>query len=342
MPGRRGGSSIKALDPQEAAARTRNEHRVKGSVNQLFDGYLAHMESSGKRSVKEVARSLQTDARPHLGGLPAREITPAHIRDILYRLIRRDAPVQANRLRSHLRAAFQWGVYHDNNPRSVGAEVLFQLDRNPVDAVPKDASVESVGDRALSWEEIVQIWHDERLPLIHRLAVRLLLATGGQRPGEVTEARFDEFDVRARVWTLPPSRTKNKRYHLVPLTDLAIEIVETLHLFNSSLGPFLFPARGQPPRPQNKSTLPQAVHAYCQDTEIQAWTPKDLRRTVKTRMGELGIAKAVRDHIQNHALVDVSARHYDRYDYLPEKREALETWCKHLRSVTSQSTPLQG
>ncbi|MGQ0593793.1 MAG: phage integrase central domain-containing protein [Gammaproteobacteria bacterium] len=83
---------------------------------------------------------LQTDARPYLGSLPAREITPAHIRDVLYRLIRRDAPVQANRLRSHLRTAFQWGVYHDNNPAVSGAEALFQLHRNPVDAVPKDAS----------------------------------------------------------------------------------------------------------------------------------------------------------------------------------------------------------
>lgn len=323
----------KGLDPQEAAARTRREERIKGSVNQLLDGYLAQMASDGKRSVKEVARSLQNDARPLIGHLPARDITPAHIRDILFRLIQRGASVQANRLRSYLRTAFQWGVYHDNNPRSVGAEVLFQLDRNPVDAVPRDSAIESVGDRVLSWDEIAQIWNDERLPLIHRLAVRLMLATGGQRPGEVTEARFDEFDIRARVWTLPPERTKNKRYHLVPMTDLAAGMVDRLTEFNGSLGPFLFPARGQPPRPQNKSTLPHAVEMYCRQSEMLEWTPKDLRRTVKTRMGEIEISKAVRDRIQNHALTDVSSKHYDRYDYLPEKREALVTWCNHLSRI---------
>ncbi len=63
------------------------------------------------------------------------------------------------------------------------------------------------------------------------------------------------------------------------------------------------------------------------------WTPKDLRRTVKTRMGEIGVLKSVRDRIQNHALVDVSTKHYDRYDYLPEKREALEAWCDHLERI---------
>lgn len=52
-----------------------------------------------------------------------------------------------------LRAAFQRGVYHDNDPRRVGADFLFQLDRNPVDDVPKDMSVESVGDRDLGWDE---------------------------------------------------------------------------------------------------------------------------------------------------------------------------------------------
>ena len=325
----------KGLDPREAAAHTRREERIKGSVNQLLDGYLAQMASDGKRSVKEVGRSLQNDARPLIGTLPARDITPAHIRDILFRLIRRGASVQANRLRSYLRTAFQWGVYHDNNPRSVGAEVLFQIDRNPVDAVPKDSSVESVGERVHSWEEIARIWNDDRLPLLHRLAVQLILATGGQRPGEITEARFEEFDLGARVWTLPPERTKNKRYHLVPLTNLALGIVNSITVINGALGLFLFPARGQPPRPQNKSTLPHAVETYCRLSGMKEWTPKDLRRTVKTRMGEIGISKPIRDHIQNHALTDVSAKHYDRYDYLPEKRKALEAWCDHLSRAIS-------
>ena len=147
----------------------------------------------------------------------------------------------------------------------------------------------------------------------------------------MTEARFEEFDRETRLWTLPPERTKNKRYHLVPLTALALETLEKLTYINSSQRPYLFPARGEPPRPQNKSTLPQAILAYCRTSGMPPWTPKDLRRTVKTRMGELGIPKSIRDQIQNHALVDVSTKHYDRYDYLPEKREALETWGTRLK-----------
>jgi hypothetical protein len=51
-------------------------------------------------------------------------------------------------------------------------------------------------------------------------------------------------------------------------------------------------------------------------------------------MGALRISKDIRDRINNHASNDVSAKHYDRYDYLNEKREALETWCDWLRGLT--------
>ena len=60
-----------------------------------------------------------------------------------------------------------------------------------------------------------------------------------------------------------------------------------------------------------------------------------LRRTVKTRMGELGIAKDVRDRLQNHAAMNVSAKHYDRYDYMAEKRAAAERWCDFLEVTIS-------
>ena len=51
-------------------------------------------------------------------------------------------------------------------------------------------------------------------------------------------------------------------------------------------------------------------------------------------MGEIGIEKSIRDRIQNHALNDVSSKHYDRYDYLQEKKTALLVWEKYLIELT--------
>jgi hypothetical protein len=52
-------------------------------------------------------------------------------------------------------------------------------------------------------------------------------------------------------------------------------------------------------------------------------------------MGEIGIEKSMRDRIQNHALNDVSSTHYDRYDYLIEKRNAILKWEKSLIELES-------
>jgi len=79
----------------------------------------------------------------------------------------------------------------------------------------------------------------------------------------------------------------------------------------------------------------RSVQKLCADTYFDKFVPRDLRRTVKTRMGELGIAKDVRDRLQNHAAMDVSAKHYDRYDYMAEKRAAAERWCNFLAVTIS-------
>ncbi len=323
------------IDPQEVAASNKRKARLHGTVDLLFSGYLSYMLKIGRRSVSDVKRSLEKDALPYLTGMAARDVTAEHIRNILYTVIARGAERQANRLRSYLHSAFNWGIHHDNDPRSMGSPVLFGITFNPVSQVPKNPDAEHVGERNLSFDEITRIWHDPAIPLHHRLALRLILASGGQRPGEITGARLNEFDLENSLWMMPLERVKNKRHHLLPLPDLALAVIDDIQCLHGRSGEWLFPAHGDPTSlgAQNKSTLSSAVKPYCIQQGMEPWTPVDLRRTAKTRMGEIGIEKSVRDRIQNHALTDVSTRHYDRYDYLPEKREALKAWCEYLSSL---------
>ncbi|SMF96112.1 Integrase [Methylomagnum ishizawai] len=328
------------IDPQEEAQSKAQAARRLGTVRQMQEAYIAHLESKGTRSVGEIKRALDKDALPLIGDCPACDVAAEHIKQVLYRLISRDAEVGANRLRSYLHSLFTFGIQHDNDPRSVGATVLFGLNINPVDAVPRNAAAESVGERVLSWEEIRIVWNATTLHLPQRLAVRLLLATGGQRPGEVTRAHWSEFDLDARVWWLPAARAKNKHDHGIPLTPLALSVLEEIRQVYPCVE-YIFPARNSPEgkKPWSASTLPQGVQEFCRASGMEPWVPKDIRRTVKTRMGEVGIPKLYRDMVQNHIQNDVSTRHYDRYDYLPEKRAALEKWCARLEEEVKTSPP---
>jgi integrase len=178
----------------------------------------------------------------------------------------------------------------------------------------------------LTWAEVREVWETERLTWPARQAIRLLLISGC-RVNEVVQARWDEFDLEGKLWTLPAERSKTHRTLLTPLTPLAIELLGELRAVSGDT--FLFPARNVPTaqRPWGGTALGHAVAKSGYD-----WTARDLRRTWKTLAGGAGLSLDIRNRIQGHALQDVGSRHYDRHGYLEEKRAALMAWERELRA----------
>lgn len=316
---------------------TRAKATRAGTVNELFDEFIADMKTRDRRSVDEVKRSMLADVIPAIGDMQACDVQPRHIAEILHAVIKRGAPVQANRIRSYLRAMFQFAGHHDHDPRHLDRPVRFNVASNPVSVVPRQRDAERAGERVLTWDEIREIWNDDKLAAPWRLAIKLILVTGGQRPSEITQARWAEFDLQGKLWTLPGSRTKNRRDHLLPLTPMALEVLADIRQLNGDRGRFLFPAGGDPTasRPVAGTTISSALHRHLIREKRALWTPRDLRRTCKTLMGEIGIDKDTRDRLANHAAQDVSSVHYDRYSYLAEKSDALDRWCGKLRELVN-------
>ena len=69
----------------------------------------------------------------------------------------------------------------------------------------------------------------------------------------------------------------------------------------------------------------------------EPWTLHDLRRTVRTGLGKLGIAPHVAEAVLNH-LPPKLIRTYDRNKYESEKRVALDQWATHLKTIVAQAT----
>lgn len=327
------------VDPQAQRAQKQEEARRQGALAQLIQIYLAQLRSRGRRSADKVRCALAANVPPSLADMPARDVQPAHIRAILHPVIKRGARVQANRLRSYLHTLFRVGIQYDNDPENLEASVLFGIQQNLVTNVPRNAEVEVAQNRVLSWDEIRRVWNDENISLPYRLALRLILTTV-QRPGEVIGAAWAEFSLEQRLWNVPSVRTKNTRENLIPLSPLAMEqLTELQRLYPGSL--WLFPGHHNPTarKPLLVGTLSNVVQQYCEASGTEKWVLKDLRRTIKTLMGELGISKEIRDRLQNHALQDVSSRHYDRFDYLDEKAHALHQWSGRLAALEGREPP---
>lgn len=345
--------TLKAQELEEAAQQALEEERM-GSLKQLFDYYVEQMKADNKNSWKETQRALYKYALPELGAeAKAKDIKPQNIRRVLFNVIEQGALIQANRLRSYLSASFSYGIKHDLDSKNLNDKVMFNIETNPVRDVPKPQEHEAPGERDLSWDEIRTFWHDvaNRYSKKVEIALKLILATGGQRVKEVLSASPDDFNLETRLWEIP--NTKNKKTHVIHLNDLSISLVRDLiQEAKSNSSRYLFPLEdSDEEKPMPETSLSQAVSRFCFKEEVlseeqrkagikpsktevfKKFTPRDLRRTCKSRMGELGISKEIRDRIQNHALHDVSSKHYDRYDYLPQKRKALDKWGKHLQKI---------
>jgi integrase len=305
------------------------------TVGALLTGYVASMKASGKASWYNVDKALLTGkyaALDHLGkDRLARDVTAADISSFLEKTFKRGSRVTADRCRSYLSAAFNWAIKSTNDYTAENRQD-WGLKFNPVAMVKKDVKANKTRDRNLSNDEIKALWHglngtgyDSETVC----AVRMVLLCG-QRVLETLRMEGSEIDLKEKVWRIPAHKTKlKKRPHNVPLPDLAVPIVELLISVHGD--GYLFASPYDKSKHITAGAVQHAVARYCDNTGAEYFQPRDLRRTWKSRTGEIGIDRFTRDLIQQHAKdSDTGSKHYDFADYFPKMREAMNQWNQHL------------
>jgi integrase len=199
-------------------------------------------------------------------------------------------------------------------------------------------------DRVLTEAEIIRFWKaTDQLAEPFRALHKLLLLTG-QRLREVAGMRRAELSPDATLWTIPGSRTKNKRVHDVPLPSLARDILANVRQIAGKPG-YVFSTNGRTPVSgfsKTKLRLDELMLADGDDEEIPPWRVHDLRRSAATIMADsppkgLGIAPHVVEALLNHVSGHRSgvAGVYNLAQYGAEKQAALERWALHLQGLVS-------
>lgn len=285
------------------------------TVAALVEAYLADPERAALRSRAEIERRLRRNVVPTIGDVKLAELRRRDVRNVSDAMLRRGVKVEATRVFEDVRAMVRWAVQNE------------YLEANPLDGMAKPAEPTS-RNRVLTDDEIRALWHGLPKALAKSIQcqriIKLCLVTG-QRVGEVAGIVPAEIDLKAREWRLPGSRTKNGHAHVVPLSDLAIEIIKA--------------AEGAPP-------LAPAVVArtILRANEsgrfgIAPWSAHDLRRTALTEMARLGVAPIVLGHVANHrstTRAGVTLAVYSQYDYGKEKRVALDLWGERLAAIIGE------
>jgi len=198
--------------------------------------------------------------------------------------------------------------------------------------------------------EVRHLWNETGVDVMRKdsaITLKLILSTG-QRTLEVLHAKWDEFNLEAGGWVIPFERRKvrykaeHREPHVIPLCSLHVELLKELQGMTGR-ETYLFPKiRNNPDgteEPRSHHVLQQTAVRYCTpksgSVPCKRFSPRDLRRTMKTLSRKAGIDKELRDRLQGHTFQDVSSKNYDRYDYWPQKQQAMEQWCQYLETLVA-------
>jgi integrase len=308
---------------------------------ELADNFIElHCKKNLKESTfKEYVRQIENEIKPAFKNLAANEVTPQLIVQLIDTKARQ-APIAANRILSTVSKLFKWA----KNRQSI--------ETNPALGIEKPGK-EKQRDRVLSEREIKAFWEwtesDEFAVASNNLGdttkyiFQLVLLTG-QRPGEVCQISKHQIDFDAMVWTIPDKVHKSGRVHLVPLSDQVMAILDRVDEHNSrsvrrSERPeyFLSPRKDASVLP---TVLARKVHRRGDLLDIPHWTPHDLRRTAATNIsgrvldGDQKSKRFVVARVLGHTDKEVTGI-YDRYEYLEEKKAALQGWADLVTSFSS-------
>jgi integrase len=313
---------VKGKDPQDeklstrVAARRRREAPTFAALAQRFlDESAGRLRPNTLNAWRWILRS---EIAPSLGRLRPDQVRRADVREVIER-IASDRPTYANRVFELVRRVFSWAVEKD------------VLETSPCVGLKKPAP-EGKRDRVLSADELRRVWAAAEAEGMIGQAVKLLLLTGTRRD-EVLGARWDEFDFDARLWRLPASRSKTAERRTLPLSSGALAVLETLRGTTRS-STWLFPS----PRTSGPLRLvAKAQKRLLAQSRTSGWVWHDLRRTVRTRLAEMGVAPHIAQAILGHALPRIEGT-YNRYEPVPEMRAALEAWSDRLSSLLAGQT----
>lgn len=293
------------------------------TVEKLFLGYIQYLRDKDTATTHTSEHLLLTgkyNAADLLGrNTMASTVEPSDIASALAKGMKRGARRTTDMQRTAMMAAFNWAMKstHDYTQEN---RMDWGLKYNPVAAVPRDQAANRTLDRNLTADEMKHVWNNA--PDQTGDVMRLVMATG-QRVIEVMRIAGADVDLTARLWTMPARKTKGRKHvHMVPLTSQAVAILTPLiGLYGDG---YLFPARAG--AKGDIIGIPSVSRGASRMAGIKPFTPRDLRRTWKSRAGDAGIDRFMRDLIQQHAQTDTGSKHYDRFDYLPQMREAMTKW----------------
>jgi len=264
---------------------------------------------------------------PKIGALPVRQITPAHVLDVLDTAAKNNGPSVAAEAKRTMSGVFDLAVS------------TLRADVDPVYPVRKALPANKTQHkRPLTADEVGQFLRDltgyERN--FQTVAAFRLMWLTLCRPSEVMGARWEEFDLEAAIWRIPPDRMKKRKEHVVPLPKQAVDLLRTVQGLTGHLG-HVFPNRDNRNKPMTDATLRQALVYLGWSGR---YSPHATRTTGSTRLNEMGYPADWIERQLAHAEPNAVRRTYNHAEYLADRAKMMQQWADTLDAWRNGATVL--
>lgn len=286
----------------------RVERRAAPSLTDLWDWYsasqLPQLSSSSQRNIE---RDWSTKIRPSLGGhTKLADLTRTDIQQLVDRVAECSGETAANRCHSYIRRMLNLAVAHGMLSENVAASGICRRQEHPRQRYLTEREMERLSDAI-----------EANLHLPGAVAVKLLMLTGARR-SEVLSMRWADVDLASGIWVKPPSKTKQRRVHRVPLSE---EAVETLRRLRQAHGgsEFAFPSTGSA---GHIVDIKRVWAKLCQLANIDECRLHDLRHSFASVIVSSGRSLELIGQLLGHSQTSTTRRYSHLYD--APLREAAE------------------
>lgn len=295
-----------------------NEH--SNSFKQVAGEWLGQKaEEWTDRTRKQRENALVRYVYPKIGALPVRQVTPAHVLDIL-RAVEKKAPAMAVLLNQTIGGICRYAV----------ATLRGDIDpTNPLRGALKARQTKH--HRPLTTAELptfIAAIEDSPSYFSNKIALRLLLLTLA-RSVEIIGARWVEFDLEAGLWIVPAERMKMRDDHHVPLASQAVSLLQKLQPVTGHRE-HLFPNRDHPTKAASRGVLWKAVRHMGFD---ERFSPHGVRSTGSTLLNSMGYRADLIEKQLAHEERNKSRASYNRATYIEERRAMMQDWADYLDAL---------
>jgi len=304
----------------------------EGTVEQVIKVWVKLSLLVTRRRPEIAISSLLRHVLPNIGSLPLKNLTRLRLNRLYNILISEGKKEEARRVFALTKQFLSW------------AEMQGYLEHSPVASMKKRdiaGRAASPRSRQLSDAEIWVFWHgldNWALSEQARWALRLCLVSA-RRPDEIVQARKAEFNLQSGLWK-QGTRNKSQREHTLPVSSLMRLCIESLLKASDPASPWLVPAPRDVMQPLSKGALNQALRRMLRAPRglgLEHFTPRDLRRTARSKLSALDTPNDVARKIMNHALEGID-RVYDTHDYVVQMRAALEKYSESLQVIINSDS----